>query len=104
MSEIILKPGDVVQGPYWPEPIEVKLVESFGDYVRIGNLSVVPVVADFAAPAHEVFNPGRRHRRSPFRRFAFYPSQREGFEPDGSAQLIAVSFRQAGDRAEGRGG
>ena len=75
MSEIVLKPGDIVQGPYWPEPVEVKLVENLGDYTHIlgqttvskehvdqlipreeiRNLSVVPVVADFSAPAREVF-------------------------------------------------
>ena len=75
MSEIVLKPGDIVQGPYWPEPVEIKLVENLGDYLHIlgqttvskehvdqlipreeiRNLSVVPVVADFSAPAREVF-------------------------------------------------
>ena len=27
--------GDIIQGPRWPEPVEVKLAEDLGAYVRI---------------------------------------------------------------------
>lgn len=30
-----IKPGHVVQGPRWPEPVDVKLVEDLGDYIRL---------------------------------------------------------------------
>jgi len=69
------KAGDIIQGPHWPEPVEVKLIQELGDYVRIvgqmrisgqhvdqivprtdlENLSVVPVLADFTAYARDVF-------------------------------------------------
>ena len=30
-----IKAGDVIKGPRWPEPVEVKLAEDIGAYVRI---------------------------------------------------------------------
>ena len=33
MSDI--KAGDVIRGPRWPEPVEVKLVEEMGEYVHL---------------------------------------------------------------------
>lgn len=30
-----IQPGNIIQGPRWPEPVEVKHIEDFGDYVRI---------------------------------------------------------------------
>ena len=33
MNEI--KPGAVIQGPNWPEPVEIKLIEEAGDYIRV---------------------------------------------------------------------
>ena len=70
-----IKPGDIVQGPRWPEPVEVKLVEDMGGYVRIvgqmrvsgqhvdhmipktdlETIRVAPVRSDFTAPARDLF-------------------------------------------------
>ena len=33
-------PGSIIQGPRWPEPIKVDLVEDLGDYVRIVGATV----------------------------------------------------------------
>src|SRR3990170_7303987 len=30
-----IQPGNIIQGPRWPEPVEVKHIEDLGDYVRI---------------------------------------------------------------------
>lgn len=30
-----LEPGSIISGPRWPEPVEVKLVEDLGQYIRI---------------------------------------------------------------------
>ena len=30
-----ITPGSIIQGPRWPEPIKVDLVEDLGEYVRI---------------------------------------------------------------------
>ena len=30
-----IKPGSIIRGPYWPEPVEIKLVEEAGDYIHI---------------------------------------------------------------------
>src|SRR2546428_11313487 len=30
-----IKPGAVIKGPKWPEPLEVKVFEELGDYVRV---------------------------------------------------------------------
>jgi len=30
-----LRPGITVQGPKWPEPVEIKKVETSGEYVNI---------------------------------------------------------------------
>ncbi len=69
------KPGDLIQSPRWPEPVEVKLVEDLGPYVRIvgqmrpsghhvdqmvprsdlDGLRVVPLSADFTASSRELF-------------------------------------------------
>ncbi len=70
-----INPGDIVGGPYWPEPVEVDLVQDMGSYVRIigrttvsgrhvdqmvprsdlQKLSIAPVASDFTAPARDVF-------------------------------------------------
>src|SRR5690606_6193775 len=31
----MIKPGSIIKGSHWPEPVEVKFVESFNEYVRI---------------------------------------------------------------------
>ena len=70
-----IQPGHIIQGPRWPEPVEVKLVERLGGYVHIlgvtttsgrhidqllpeselAVLQVQRVAADFAAPPRHVF-------------------------------------------------
>jgi len=70
-----IKPGQVVEGPRWPEPVEVKLVEDLGDYVRLvgatthsgehvdqliprqelAQLQIARVDTDFGAPPREAF-------------------------------------------------
>lgn len=30
-----IKPGDIIKGSRWPEPVEVKLIEDLGDYIKI---------------------------------------------------------------------
>jgi len=70
-----VKAGDIIRGPRWPEPVEVKLVEDLGGYVRLvgattrsgehvdqliprdelAQLRIARVKADFTAPAREVF-------------------------------------------------
>ncbi|MCL5125421.1 MAG: DUF3883 domain-containing protein [Deltaproteobacteria bacterium] len=35
-----IKPGDIIQSPRWDEPIEVKLVENLGDYVKLIAVTV----------------------------------------------------------------
>lgn len=30
-----IQPGNIIQGPRWPEPVEVKHIEDLGDYIRI---------------------------------------------------------------------
>ncbi|SHK67739.1 helicase-related protein [Rhodothermus profundi] len=70
-----IKPGDIIQGPHWPESVEVNLVQDLGSYVRIvgrtttsgyhvdqmlpradiQNLQIVPVATDFAGAARDIF-------------------------------------------------
>jgi SNF2 family DNA or RNA helicase len=35
-----IQPGNIIQGPRWPEPVEVKLAEDLGEYVRIVGATV----------------------------------------------------------------
>jgi superfamily II DNA or RNA helicase len=37
---MIITPGSIIQGPRWPEPINVDLVEDHGEYVRIVGATV----------------------------------------------------------------
>ena len=73
MTEI--QPGHIIQGPRWPEPVDVKLVEELGDYVHLvgattgsgehvdqlipraelAQLRIARVETDFAASPREVF-------------------------------------------------
>ena len=73
MTEI--QPGHVIQGPRWPEPVEVKLVEDLGDYVHLvgattnsgehvdqliprqelSQLQVARIHTDFTASPREIF-------------------------------------------------
>ncbi|TET99576.1 MAG: DEAD/DEAH box helicase, partial [Dehalococcoidia bacterium] len=70
-----IKPGHVVQGPRWPEPVELKLVEDLGDYIHLvgattrsgehvdqliprqelAQLQIARVETDFTASPREVF-------------------------------------------------
>lgn len=80
----MIKEGAILEGPYWPEPIEVKKIEEIGNYVHIigatinsnemidqllsneqyssinigedeNNEKTGEIVLDFSAPASEVF-------------------------------------------------
>jgi len=71
----MIKEGMIIEGPFWPEPIEIKKVEEFGDRIHIigatiysnthidqliskeeiGKLKTMEFVLDFSAPANEVF-------------------------------------------------
>lgn len=35
-----IKSGDAIQSPRWPEPVEIKLVEDMGGYVRIVGATI----------------------------------------------------------------
>jgi SNF2 family DNA or RNA helicase len=37
---MIITPGSIIQGPRWPEPIKVDLVEDLGEYIRIVGATV----------------------------------------------------------------
>jgi superfamily II DNA or RNA helicase len=37
---MIITPGSIIQGPRWPEPIKIDLVEDLGEYVRIVGATV----------------------------------------------------------------
>ena len=70
-----IKAGHIVRGPRWPEPVEINLVEDFGDYVHLvgattgsgehvdqliprgelARLQIARVETDFAASPREVF-------------------------------------------------
>jgi len=70
-----IKPGHTIQGPRWPEPVELKLVEDLGDYIHLvgattrsgehvdqllpreemAQLQIARVEADFTASPREVF-------------------------------------------------
>jgi SNF2 family DNA or RNA helicase len=39
-SLLHIKNGDIVRGPHWPEPVEVKLAEEVGDYIRLVGMSL----------------------------------------------------------------
>ena len=70
-----IQPGHTIQGPRWPEPVDVKLVEDLGDYVHLvgattgsgehvdqllprqelAQLQIARVETDFTASPREVF-------------------------------------------------
>jgi len=70
-----IQPGHIIRGPRWPEPVEVKLVERLGGFVRIlgvtttsgrhidqllpeselAQLQIQRVLADFAAQPRHLF-------------------------------------------------
>lgn len=37
----IVRPGNIIKGHYWPEPVEVKLIEESGDYIHIVGATTV---------------------------------------------------------------
>jgi len=71
----MVKEGETIEGPFWPEPVEVKKVEEFGNRIRIIGATVysnkhvdqlIPkeevhklkakkFILDFSAPASEAF-------------------------------------------------
>jgi len=71
----MVKEGEVIEGPFWPEPVEIKKVEEYGDRIRIIGATIfsnthidriIPVsklnqikikkfVLDFSAPPDEAF-------------------------------------------------
>ncbi len=70
-----IRAGHTVQGPRWPEPVEIKLVEELGDYIRLvgattatgqhvdqliprqelDQIQIAQVKADFSASPRRVF-------------------------------------------------
>ena len=36
-----LKAGSIVRGPFWPEPVEIKLLEEAGDYIHIVGATTI---------------------------------------------------------------
>lgn len=71
----MVKEGETIEGPFWPEPVEVKKVEEFGNRIRIigatiysnihvdqlipkedlSKLKTKKFVLDFSAPGNEAF-------------------------------------------------
>lgn len=52
MEEI--KPGTILKGPNWPEPVEIKLFEDFGEYVHIvGATTLSSTYIDQIIPRNE---------------------------------------------------
>ncbi|MCD6170933.1 MAG: hypothetical protein J7J36_00725, partial [Thermoplasmata archaeon] len=71
----MLKEGNIIEGSFWPEPIEVKKVENYGGYIHIigamiysnthidqlirkedvAKLKQIETLIDFSSPADEVF-------------------------------------------------
>jgi superfamily II DNA or RNA helicase len=71
----MIKEGMIIEGPFWPEPVELKKVKEFGDRIHIigatiysnthidqliskeeiVKLKTMEFVLDFSAPANEVF-------------------------------------------------
>lgn len=71
----MIKEGETIEGPFWPEPVDVKKVEEFGNRIRIigatiysnthvdqlipkeelGKIKTKRFILDFSAPASEVF-------------------------------------------------
>lgn len=35
-----IQPGSIIQGPNWPEPVEVKFIEETGGYVHLVGATV----------------------------------------------------------------
>lgn len=71
----MLKEGEIIEGPFWPEPIEIKKIENYGDYLHIvgatvysnihidqllrkediAKLKLIETLIDFSSPGDEVF-------------------------------------------------
>jgi len=71
----VIKEGMIIEGPFWPEPIEIKKIEEFGDLIHIigatiySNIHIdqlIPkeeivklktkeFVLDFSGPGREAF-------------------------------------------------
>ena len=71
----MLKEGEIVEGPFWPEPVEVKKVENYIEYIHIvgatiysnthvdqlikkddlDKLQLIETLIDFSSPGDEIF-------------------------------------------------
>ena len=40
----MIKEGETIEGPFWPEPVEVKKVEEFGNRIRIIGATIYSYV------------------------------------------------------------
>ncbi len=57
LTKITIKPGTVLKGPLWPEPVEIKFVEDIGEYVRIVGVTAVSLThVDQIIPTAELAN------------------------------------------------
>ena len=36
-----IKRGSIIEGPNWPEPVEINLIEKMGDYVRLVGATTI---------------------------------------------------------------
>jgi len=36
-----IKPGGIIKGSYWPEPVEIKLIEETGDYIHLVGATTI---------------------------------------------------------------
>ena len=36
-----IKPGSIIKGPNWPEPVEIKLIEDTGEYIHIVGATTI---------------------------------------------------------------
>jgi len=36
-----IKPGNIVRGPQWPEPVEIKLIEHLDTYIHIIGMTTI---------------------------------------------------------------
>jgi hypothetical protein len=48
-----IKVGTIIEGPKWPEPVEIKKVDYRGDYVHINYYSIEPSVESYLISAQK---------------------------------------------------
>ena len=71
----MLTEGEIIEAPFWPEPIEIKKVENYGEYIHIVGATIhsnqhvdqlinkrdmdkikpIEAIIDFSSPANEIF-------------------------------------------------